>query len=129
MQNRQQYRKKADSFVTAVQLNLETDGFSYQKWGGTQECQPRDWLVDNDGDTYTISAETFAATYQQLSPGVYFKTSVVWVTVADEAGSIETNEGETQYEIGDYIVYNNADQTDGYAVSREKFEAMYEIVE
>ena len=34
MQPGQQYRKKADSFVTAVQLNLETDGFSYQKWGG-----------------------------------------------------------------------------------------------
>ncbi len=129
MGNRQAYRKKPDRFVIAVQLNMEMDGFTYEKWGSTQHCQGGDWLVNNDGDTYTITADSFAATYKQLSPGLYFKDAVVWAEVASQADRIQTNEGETHYEAGDYIVYNNDDGTDGYAVSRDKFESMYERVE
>ena len=45
---------------------------------------------------------------------------------AASAGVIDTKEGSTGYEAGDYLVYNGPDRTDGYAVGREKFEEMYE---
>ena len=86
MSERRQYRKKATSFVVAVPLDLETEGFTYEKWGGTQACKRGDWLVENDGDVYTVDRETFARTYRKVSLGVYEKTTSVWAEVAEEAG-------------------------------------------
>lgn len=114
--------------ITAVQLNLETEGFTYEKWGGRQRCRKGDWLVDNDGDTYTVARDTFANTYERVGPGVYRKVSTVWAEVADSPGTVKTKEGETEYGVGDYIVANDADETDVYAVGREKFESMYEPI-
>jgi hypothetical protein len=123
------YRKKQDSVITAVQLNLETEGFTYRKWGGEQRCKAGDWLVDNQGDCYTIDQESFAETYSRVSPGVYRKTNKVLAEVAIEGGTVPTREGVTAYEAGDYLVYNNAEGADVYAVARAKFEEMYEPVE
>lgn len=127
MAGRRLYRKKADRFVTAVQLDLETEGFRYEKWGDTQTCKAGDWIVDNDGDVYTIDREVFEQTYERRSPGVYAKVARVRAEQAREAGSIETVEGRTHYEAGDYLVEN--EDGDAWAVSREKFEEMYEPVE
>jgi hypothetical protein len=126
---RKKYKKKPTSFVTAVQLDLDTEGFSYNKWGGQQACNRGDWLVDNNGDVYTVSQETFAKTYERVSPGVYVKSAPVWAEVADKPGKIKTNEGETAYEAGDYLAYNNEDGTDAYAISAEKFREMYVAAE
>ena len=65
---RRKYKKKPTSFITAVQLDLDTQGFAYNKWGGQQLCKRGDWLVDNDGDKYTVSEEAFARTYEFVSP-------------------------------------------------------------
>ena len=51
MSRRERYVKKHTQFVVAVELDLDTAGFTYQKWGGTQTCKPGDWIVNNDGDT------------------------------------------------------------------------------
>jgi hypothetical protein len=118
--------KKTAAFVVAVQLDLESDGFSYQKWGGTQTCKAGDWLVNNDGDVYTVDGETFASTYQLVSPGVYVKTTPVWAEIAKQAGQIRTKEGVTHYEAGAYIVYSDPEGEDGYAVEADSFEKMYE---
>jgi hypothetical protein len=126
MSERRKYRKRPESFVTAVQLNLDTEGFVYRKWGGEQRCRKGDWIVDNDGDVYTVTQDTFAKTYKNLKPGVFLKTTPVWAERAEKRGTIRTQEGTTDYAPGDYIVYNNEDETDGYAISREKFESMYE---
>ena len=126
---RLRYKKKSTSFVTAVQLDLETEGFVYSKWGGEQVCRRGDWLVNNNGDTYTVSLESFAKTYKFVSPGVYIKSAPVWAEVAKNGGEVKTQEGETVYKAGDYLVFNNEDGTDGYAVSSEKFEAMYEFAD
>lgn len=120
------YVRKKASRVIAVQLDLETDGFTYRKWGDTQTCKPGDWLVNNDGDIYTVDRETFAATYRRISPGVYEKTASVWAEVADRPGQIKTKEGLTHYEAGNYLVYNDKERKDGYAVEADKFEEMYE---
>ena len=123
---RQRYRKRADQAVVAVRLLLDTAGFVYTKWGAEQRCKPGDWLLDNGGDVYTVDAEIFASTYHQVSPGQYVKITPVWAWRATEAGSVATKEGRSHYAEGDYLVCNNADGTDAYCVTREKFEAMYE---
>ena len=123
------YRKKATSRVTAVQLDLDTAGFTYRKWGAPQCCKPGDWIVNNGGDVYSIDQRTFEQTYRKVEPGRYSKVIVVFADVAGSAGVIRTKEGETRYEAGDYLVYNAADRRDGYAVNAQKFLDLYEPVE
>ena len=129
MSARRKYKKKQTSFVTAVQLDLDTEGFVYNKWGGKQVCNRGDWLVDNNGDKYTVAQESFAKTYKFVSPGVYVKSAPVWAEVTEKTGKVKTNEGETAYQAGDYLVSNNEDGTDAYAMSAEKFESMYDLAE
>lgn len=128
MSGRKKYGKKAGKNVVAVQLTLETDGFTYWKWGAIQTCKPGDWLVDNGEDSYTIDGATFARTYRQVSPGQYCKVTEVWAEVAGKAGLIETKEGATHYEAGDFLVYNEPDCGDGYAMTESKFKELYERV-
>ena len=84
------YQKKTASQVVAVQLDLETDGLTYQKWGGTQTCKAGDWIVNNDGDVYTVDRETFARTYGAVSSGIYEKVAPVWARLAEQPGQIAT---------------------------------------
>jgi hypothetical protein len=129
MSSRLQYVKRASQSVIAVQLDLQTAGFTYEKWGATQTCKPGDWLVDNGGDVYTIDRDTFARTYRQTGPGAFVKVTPVWAEVATEPGVVRTKEGSTHYERGDYLVYNQPDGGDAYAVSSAAFERMYERAE
>lgn len=126
MNTRRPYVKRATQFVVAVQLDLETPGFSYRKWGDTQTCKRGDWLVNNDGDVYTVDRESFARTYEPTGPGTYVKRTPVWAEVAPAAGEVRTKEGATHYEAGDYLVSNNPDGSDAYAVAKGDFERMYE---
>ena len=121
------YRKKKGQAVSAVRLTLDFGGFNYHKWGAEQRCRAGDWLVDNNGDTYTVDVDVFAKTYEELSPGRYVKTKPIWAEVATEAGAVETVEGVSHYEAGDYLVSNNEDGTDAYCISAEKFLEMYEL--
>lgn len=126
MGKRQEYVKRASQFVIAVQVDLETEGFTYKKWGSTQTCKQGDWLVHNQGDTYTVDRDTFARTYKQTGPGSYIKVTPVWAEVASGAGEVRTKEGATHHQAGDYLVYNEPHGGDAYAVSKEAFERMYE---
>ena len=129
MSERRQYRKKATSHVIAVKLDLDMDGFTYRKWGSVQTCKPGDWLLNNDGDIYSVDKDVFEKTYEAVSDGVYIKTNTIWAEIAEKAGKIKTKEGETHFRAGAYIVFNDPDQQDGYAVEAEKFEQMYERVD
>jgi hypothetical protein len=120
------YRRKQRTTITAVQLKLETSGFAYQKWGGEQRCKAGDWLVSNAGDVYTIDAASFEKTYREVSPGVYEKHAGIWAQQATEAGTVSTKEGRTAYVAGNWLVANNPDGTDAYAISGGKFEELYE---
>ena len=126
MATRRKYVKRAATFVVAVQLDLQTAGFTYRKWGGEQTCKPGDWIVNNDGDIYTVDRETFTGTYRAARPGLYQKVAPVWADVADQDGAIRTKEGLTHYQAGDYLVSNDEQGTDGYAVKAASFEAMYQ---
>jgi squalene cyclase len=124
MEQRRKYRKR--TLVAAVQLNLDTPGFTYEKWGGTQRCSPGDWVVSSDGDTYTVQRDSFAQTYKQVDVGKYRKATPIWATVATEAGQVQTKEGLTSYQPGDYLVSNDAEGHDQYAISKDRFNEMYE---
>lgn len=125
MSGRRRYIKRPDRPVVAVQLALDTEGFTYRKWGGVQTCKPGDWIVDNGGDIYTVDRDTFARTYRQTGPGNYVKSTPVWAEVATQPGAVQTKEGLTRYQPGDYLVFNEPDGGDPYAVTPERFEAMY----
>jgi hypothetical protein len=126
MTHRRRYRKKADQFVVAIKLDLDTAGFTYRKWGAEQKCKAGDWFVDNNGDVYTVDAEVFAGTYRNVGPGIYVKTTSIWAARAAQPGSVATKEGRSHYNAGDYLVSNNEDGTDAYCISADKFESMYE---
>jgi hypothetical protein len=122
----QQYKHRQGSTVFAVQLALETPGFDYFKWGAQQHCKAGDWIVRNGDDTYTVDGEVFARTYQPVGPAEYRKAVTVWAECAEQPGCIETKEGVTRYRDGDYLVYNESDRRDGYAICGAHFEELYE---
>lgn len=123
---RQRFRRRPELAVSAVRLALDFDGLTYRKWGDTQRAAPGDWLVDNDGDVYTVNAETFTRTYKEVSPGRWVKIAPVWAERATEPGSVVTQEGRTHYEAGDWLVSNGEDGADAYAISTETFDRLYE---
>jgi hypothetical protein len=125
MSRRLKFVKRSSQAVAAVQLAMETRGFTYRKWGGLQRCKADDWIVDNDGDVYTVDRQSFRRTYRQLGPGLYLKKTPVWAEVAGVAGRVKTKEGSTGYKSGDYLVSNQKNGADRYAVSAKKFNRMY----
>jgi hypothetical protein len=122
---RRRYLRRPDRPVVAVRLALDTDGLVYRKWGGEQRAKPGDWIVDNEGDMYTVDADVFARTYQQTGTGTYVKTTPVWAEQAQRAGDVKTMEGVTHYEAGDYVVSNDRDGSDAYAIAAAAFESLY----
>lgn len=125
MTARLKYVKRRTQTVVAVQLSLKTKGFRYRKWGALQRCKPGDWIVDNDGDVYTVDRSTFRRTYRRVRPGSYWKSTPVWAEIAAMAGSVKTKEGTTKYRRGYYLVFNEKRGGDAYAVSAQKFRTMY----
>lgn len=121
-----EYRRRDRTPVTAVQLNLDTDGFTYRKWGAVQRASAGDWLVNRQGEAYTVEREVFERTYRLVRPGLYEKVSHVWARKAEADGVIRTREGETHYAAGDVIVFNDPGGRDGYAMSAEEFAGLYE---
>jgi hypothetical protein len=131
MSTRHKYVKRPDQAVRATQLLLDTEGFTYRKWGGEQRCRAGDWLVNStDGqgavEAYTVAADSFARTYRHVGAGAYLKVTPVWAAAADAAGTVATKEGWTAYQPGDYLVSNHEDGSDAYAVTKARFEQMYE---
>ena len=123
---RSRFRRRPGQAVTAVQLALDFDRFSYRKWGDTQTAQAGDWLVDNGSEVYTVAADSFARTYRQISPGRWLKTGSVWAQQVRRSGSVATKEGKTHYKAGDWLVSNAEDGSDAYAISAETFAQLYE---
>src|SRR5258705_10779779 len=103
---RRRHARRLDRPAVAVRLALDTDGLVYRKWSGEQRAQPGDWIVDNDGDVYTVDADVFARTYRQTATGAYVKTTPVWAERATHAGRVRRKEGSTHYETGYYLVWN-----------------------
>lgn len=123
------YKRRMNTTVTAVQIDLDTEGLTYTKWGGQQRCHRGDWLINSDTDCYTVSDKSFQRTYRQQSPGRYIKHSLVRATKALDSGKLTTQEGETAYSVGDYLINNSDDVSDSYAISEHTFHDLYELVD
>jgi predicted acylesterase/phospholipase RssA len=122
------YRQREGKQVIAIRLNLDLDAFRFRKWGGLQTAKCGDWLIERDGETYTVDGEVFARTYRQVGPATYIKQSNIWAKPAECDGVIKTREGETHYRQGDYLVWNDEAGLDGYAISKAKFETLYQLI-
>jgi len=122
---RRRYRTRPGHQIVAVQLKLDTPGFTYRKWGAKQRCKRGDWLVDNQGEVYTVDARVFARTYRAAGGGSYQKVTKIWAEVATRSGSVATKEGRSHYRAGDYLVFNDKNGGDAYCMGRRKFKATY----
>jgi len=129
------YRRRDNTPVTAIPMALVATPdnqpgdalFTYHKWDDTQTAKSGDWLVKNGDEVYTIDRQTFEDTYTATdTPGHYIKTRKVWAKRARESGTIQTKEGSTRYKAGDYLVFNEPNWKDGYAVSAATFSKLYE---
>jgi hypothetical protein len=127
MPGRQKYRKKGD--VLAIKLDLETPGLEYRKWGGKQRAKRGDWLVESDGEVYTVDARSFARTYRRNADRTFRKITPIWAERALRAGFVKTKEGQTRYARGDFIVSNLRDGGDAYAIGRATFKKTYELAQ
>lgn len=123
------YRRRPDQAISAVQLNLDTPGLFYRKWGSDQHGKQGDWLVDNAGEVYTVERVSFERTYRCVSPGRYIKVAPVYACQMQSSGQVRTKEGVSHYGPGDYVVCNEPDGADQYAVAHARFHAMYELAE
>jgi hypothetical protein len=119
------YQPRDGNPVRAIQLNLELEAFRFRKWGSLQTAKQGDWLLERNGELHTVDAEAFARTYRQIGPATYAKVAKVWAKPAESAGVIHTSEGETHYRKGDYLVWNDEEGKDGYAVRKDTFESLY----
>jgi hypothetical protein len=122
---RRRYLRRPDRPVVAVRLEPDGDGLVYRKWRDEQRAKPGDWIVDSDGDVYTVDAAVFASTYRRIGPDTYVKVTPVWAERAQTGGAVSTKEGASHYESGDYLVSNDPAGADAYAISARKFEALY----
>jgi hypothetical protein len=119
------YVRRPNRPVAAVRLKMKTKGLVYVKWGGQQRAKQGDWIVDNDGDVYSVDARVFARTYRRTAIGAYLKKTPVWAERARHGGRVKTKEGFTRYRRGDYLVSNHRDGSDAYAMTAEKFAGLY----
>jgi len=122
------YKRKTAGTIVAIQLKFEELHFTFKKWQASQKCKSGDWLVENQGDVYTVDEEEFARTYEKVSKGIYKKTSIIWANQAQSIGHIKTIEGKTHYKNGDFLIANEKNGEYLYAISNKKFHQLYETV-
>ena len=128
-----EYRAAGGLPVNAIQLTFDESekSISYVKWGGEQTAKFGDWLVHNPtgGDTYTVDNESFYNTYMAVADtfGLYQKKGAWCKRVPFNAApfTIPTKEGGTQVNPGDWLMANNVDLSDKYAMRHEKWLKLY----
>ena len=113
----------------AVRLESDGDGLVYRKWRDEQRAKPGDWVVDSDGDVYTVDADVFARTYRRVGADTFVKITPVWAEQAPTGGVVTTKEGASHYQAGDYIVSNDRDGEDRYVIGAQKFESLYALAD
>ena len=124
----EQYRPREAATVLALRLDLELQCFQYEKWGGKQQARRGDWVVDKDGDVYTVTDSNFSRTYRLVRPGLYRKDAPVWACLAPSDGVVPSEEGSTAYQEGDYVVFHLPEDDLGWAMRAEEFLRTYEAV-
>lgn len=119
------YKRKGNEVVIAIQLDLDTEGFSYQKQGAERRCNAQDWLLSDRSGTYAVDDSTFARAFEEIGVGQYTMVGIVRAKVSDSAGHIRVGQRKVPHEPGDYLVWDESTQSIGYAVPKDWFEASY----
>ena len=119
------YYPKAHNTVKAMPINLPNVEVNYEKWGGAQQANQGDWLVNRGDEFYTVEQSSFNDTYRCIEGNTYLKIAPVWAEIAKENGKIKTKEGESHFSAGDYLVYNDQNKKDGYAIKNTLFNDLY----
>jgi hypothetical protein len=93
--------------------------------GDRMQARPGDWaVIDDDGHERSVAAEVFDSTHEQVGPQRYRRAGTVLAREATQREIINTLEGETVADQGDWIVQGqNGEQ---WVVPAEKFRATYD---
>ncbi|MGQ7787939.1 PGDYG domain-containing protein [Nesterenkonia sp. K-15-9-6] len=94
--------------------------------GAVMEAKPGDWIVDDDGQQWSVDAEVFAETYEAVSEGRYRKTGEVRARQIAQPTSLETLEGSDQLDAGDWVVQNASGEC--WGVSDARFRRRYQVL-
>lgn len=125
-----QYERRPDGLIIAIQirLDLEAGGIAYRKWDSEQWGKRGDWLINDDGDTYTVSAENFANDYELSESGLYRNTAKVWAEEATGSGFVEIRGGTAPFVEGNMLVFSDPDRKEGQVFFYNKFNRLYRPV-
>jgi hypothetical protein len=124
MKNLNKFVRKAIP-VTAIQIDFDKVSFTYHKWGSDQKATSGDWIVNTNGDIFTVPREIFARSYKMIGHGQYLQTGDVWVRHTIEPGFLKTNNGKVNYKAGDYLVFNDPEGNHGIVVKPNIFTEFY----
>lgn len=72
--------------------------------GARLQAQPGDWELTDDGNSWTITADAFARSYQARSDGRYAKKEIVQAVRLAEPVEVSTAEGPSTGRPGDWLV-------------------------
>lgn len=95
--------------------------------GSNLTAQPGDWLLCDGNDNWTVAADVFRATYRNLGGDQYAKFTIVRARQLSSRTTINTLEGPSLAEPGDWLVGNPGG--DAWPVPRADFGRRYEKVE
>jgi hypothetical protein len=96
-------RYRPTAVVSARQL---TDPLVWRTSRGADlRAEAGDWeLVDDDGDRWTVAADTFTRSYQRSPDGHYRKRELIDAVRLTGRAEISTLEGAATAEIGDWLL-------------------------
>ncbi|WP_175616190.1 PGDYG domain-containing protein [Mycobacterium sp. GA-1841] len=118
-------RYRSTIIVGAVQIQQESDWTTAR--GDPLQMAAGDWWVTDDrGDRWSVAADVFAQTYEQLPDGRYRKAAQVVATELTETVTVQTLEGLATAEPGDWLVRNPGGEC--WPVPAADFSRRYEKV-
>lgn len=111
--------------VTGIQLRMP---ITYELWGDTQKAKAGDWLVEKGTDTYTIEEQEFSGSYSPVSGTIarYYKSEHIEAVEARVGGWVDTLEGRSCFEAGDFIACSPTGKT--WCLKAKKLFDYYELV-
>ena len=88
-----------------VKAQKLTDTFQWQSTDGNNLVGEKgDYLIESDGNRWTVQPEIFEKTYSENSDGTFTKTAQVIAVKVNAALTINTLEGESVVHEGDYLL-------------------------
>jgi hypothetical protein len=91
--------------------------------GDGMRSRSGDWLVESEADSWSISAATFARSYEPVGDGIYRRSGNVLATRLEDAFTVRSPEGGSSGVAGDWLISN--DEGHVWIVPGERFSRTY----